>query len=277
MKKSSEEFKKIIKEIAIREAQYLIEGIDIDYKNRTVGFNPTHENNVDTSVILNPKYSNINGIDVISLFTRKKSISGGDGNPLIYALKGLNDWKFKNGNSDIYGLLRQFLLISQKIKEKYDTIITIPSSKYLNTIFLHKLNKIIKADNLIEDYFYKMLADEVFEDYVDWQSIDRDNSDIEFEKISKDINMYFYNMHTKNNGIFSYKYIKNPDLRKYIKKTMWSTEEKSVECAPYINGKSILILDDTISSGQSISEATSNIANIFDPKSITVITLFSAL
>jgi hypoxanthine-guanine phosphoribosyltransferase len=53
--------------------------------------------------------------------------------------------------------------------------------------------------------------------------------------------------------------------------------EKIIEYSSYINDKDILILDDTIGSGNSISEATRAINDTFDPKSITVITLFSKL
>jgi hypothetical protein len=129
--------RKIIREILISENSWLIEGVDIDLKNKIVSFSPTHEKNVDTSTILNPTETVVNGIPIISIFKRKRSEEfAADGNPLIYALKGIDGWKFRNPQQDIIGLLRQFIRISEKIKSEYDTIITVPSSNPLNVEFL---------------------------------------------------------------------------------------------------------------------------------------------
>ena len=44
-----------------------------------------------------------------------------------------------------------------------------------------------------------------------------------------------------------------------------------------INGKNILILDDTIASGQTISLFTKEILDIYEPSKVTIITLFSKI
>ena len=260
----------------IHHLPYLMEGIDIDNANKTVSFSLEHENNVDTSILFNPTYSNINGIDIISIFKRKANNNKLDGNPLIYALKNIKGWQFANPKEDIIGLLKQFIRISEKINSEYDTIITIPSQNPLNLEFLYRLNKIIKAKHKITNYLSKLTADEVYEDFIDWKQIQIDypNDNI---KIENNFNKWFSDMKIKNNDYFSFKYIKDPNMRKYIKKTMWADDELVITYAPYINNKDILILDDTISSGASISHATKEILEEFDPKSITVITLFSAL
>ena len=78
----------------------------------------------------------------------------------------------------------------------------------------------------------------------------------------------------KHTKYFSYKYIP-PYLRKYVLKSMFLEDDNKID--KMINDKDILILDDTISSGQTISETSKRIYNTFTPKSITVITLFSSL
>ena len=275
--KKPEKLLEILKEIKLKEYQFIIEGIDIDIKKKLVSFNPTHEDNINTSVLLNPSYTKNNGIEIISIFKRKISPNNTyDGNPLIYALKNINNWKFKNPKSDITNLLKQFIRISEKINPIYDTIITIPSENELNTNFLHRLNKIIKANYQITDYLSKLSAEYVFDAFIDWNKLDKDYPDPAFSSYEKDINIAFDKMEKKNQGIFSFKYLE-PKLRKYITKTMNDDDEKIIEYAPIINDKNILILDDTISSGTSISEACKNILNVFSPKSITVITLFSKL
>ncbi len=261
----------------LKENLYIIEGIDIDKLNKTVSFNNEHENNVDTSILINPTYSKIDEYDVISIFKRKKSHQFAlDGNPLIYALKGIKNWKFKNNKQDITNLLKQFIRICEKIQPSYNTIITVPSSNELNTNFLYRLNKIIKAENTITDYFHKLTAEEVYEDYIDWKQLYIDYSNNK-ENVEKDINMWFEDMVEYNNGWFSFKYIKDIKLRKYITKTMYSKDDTYIEYKDIINDKDILILDDTIGSGTTVSETCKQIIEVFSPKSITIITLFSKL
>lgn len=273
------ELRKIIKKLLIKEYNFpfIFEGIDIDNVNKTVSFNPCHENNVNTSTKLNPVYGSVNGIQTISIFQRKDNYYKTDGNPLIYALKGIKGWEFLNPKDDIISLLKQFVRIAEKIKPEYDTIITIPSTNPLNIHFLHRLNKIIKAKVKIKDYLTKLSADDVWEDYVDWKKMEFDYED-GYKKVEKDMLKYFRDMEFKNNNMFSFKYISNTNLRKYIKKTMYTTyEDREIKFAPYINGKNILVLDDTISSGASISEMCKDIQDTYTPNSITVITMFSKL
>ena len=158
----------------------------------------------------------------------------------------------------------------------YNTIITCPSSNELNTQFLHRLNKIIKSKSQITDYLHKLTATEVYEDFVNWGQIDIDYKE-KSNKIKETLTKFLNKMHKANDGYFSYKFIKDVNLRKYITKTIYSDNETSIEYAPYINDKRILILDDTIASGKTISGVCEEIFEMFTPKSATVITLFSKL
>lgn len=245
----------------------LSEGIDIDLKNKIVEFNDKHENNVDTSTAYNPTEYKFKGIDVISIFKRKKSTisTDGDGNPLIYALKGLKDWKIDD--KSITELFKNFISISKKIKPKYDTIISISSSSSLNTKFLYRLNKIIKSEKQITDLFSKLPANEILIQ----GDIDPKCSDKEFKIIQDRI----LEMIIKDN-YFTYKTIPT-NLRKYIVNSSVINGDDALKYSDSINDKDILILDDTISSGETISDNVKAIRDTFAPKSITVITLFSKL
>ena len=241
---------------------YIIEGIDIDYINKKVSINLNHENGLDTSIDFNPTLYKIGDIDVVSIFKRKKYLKS-DGNPLLYALKGLNDWRLEN--FDVKLLLKQFIRISEKIDPVYDTIIKVPSSNDLNNIFMDRLNKILKCSNEIEFGLHKLDAEVVWDNGVDFTNMSKNESDnmtSSFERMSV---------------CFSFKYIPT-NLRKYIKKIYkdnWIGDELDV--ADKINGKNVLILDDTISSGTTISLFTNDIIEMYDPKKITVITLFSKI
>lgn len=277
MKKDHPEFRKLVKEILLKEYSYLIEGIDINVKNKTVSFNPNHENNVGTSTILNPTYDSVNGIPIISIFKRKDNDEKTDGNPLISALKRKRGWVFKNPKEDIINLLKQFIRISEKIKPEYDTIITIPSSNLLNERFLYRLKKIIKTKNEVTDYFFKMNADDVWDDYINWKGLENDCGD-DFGRVKRELLYCFKQMEKENDNMFSFRLIPNAKLRKYITKTMYSDSiDGQIKYSRFINDKDVLILDDTITSGKTISEACKDIIKSFTPKSITIITLFSKI
>ena len=191
----------IINESILKENIHLIEGIDVDYINKVVSFNDDHQENVDKSTIINPTYYKVNDIDVISIFKRKKSEEFTlDGNPLINTLKGIKGWKISN-KTDIINLLKKFIRISEKIKEKYDTIITIPSTNELNVNFLHRLNKIIKSKHQIKDFLDKLSIDEVYENYIDWNSMNNDFGN-EFSMNQRKMNKFFSNMEKDNNHYF---------------------------------------------------------------------------
>jgi len=249
----------------------LMEGIDIDAYNKTVSFTTKHEKNVDTSTDTNPTYYKVGEYDVISIFKRIDSENHNfDGNPLIKALKGIDGWKFKNCKKDIKGLLEQFLNIVKKIDSKYDTIILTPSNNELNKRILHKLCEIIKFDNKIEDLFIKLSCEEVLDNGLDRDLIKK-SDDIEYTM--GEINRYIDIMIKKNSGYFSYKNV-DPKDRKYFKHTM-KLNSDIIKYSEFINDKMVLILDDTISTGGTISEVCENILKTYTPKDLKIITLFS--
>ena len=249
------------------ETHITVEGINIDAGNKIVSFDDSHEENVDTSNIINPTYHTVNGYPVISIFKRKANEEKSDGNPLIYALKGILNWKIDK--TSIIELLKKFIRISEKIKPEYDTIVVVESSNTLNTKFLHRLNKIIRAKNVITDLFYKIPASEILTANFDGRSMPKEDAEFVHKKLRRMI---------KNNNIFSFKFIPK-ELRYCIKKTigMYPPETELIKYSKLINDKNVLVLDDTISSGTTISEYCKNLIDTFTPKSLTVITLFSPI
>lgn len=243
----------------------LVEGIDIDNIKKVVKFNNSHEDNTNTSEYFNPTQYKIKDIDVISIFKRKQNTDKNDGNPLIHALKRNYGWKIDD--KSVLQLFKQFIKISKKIKDNYNTIISIQSSSSLNNDFLYRLNKIIKSENKITDIFNKLPASEILEKYVDTPNM--------LEKDAKIIINSLRKMIEKDN-YFTYKEIPM-NLRKYICNSCTIYGNDILKYSEMINDKDILILDDTISSGETISDNVKAIRDTFSPKSITVITLFSPL
>ena len=68
--------------------------------------------------------------------------------------------------------------------------------------------------------------------------------------------------------MFSYKYIP-VNLRNKIGKTMRLSDGNGIELANEINGKKILILDDTVTTGKTISDSAKALLDTFAPASIT--------
>ena len=120
----------------------IIEGIEFNENSKTVSFSK-YEDIVDTSLFNNPS-KNVkvfptskiekfcNGVDVWSIFRRKR-FKTLDGNPLIYALKHENGWKFKS-EKDYQQIIEQIHLIVEKFAKthSYDALLIVPSSNPLN-------------------------------------------------------------------------------------------------------------------------------------------------
>ena len=140
----------------------LFEGVDIDSERLLVSFNLDHQQNVNTGDLYEPKpiYDTINGWDVVSIFERKynkERPNDKDGNPLVYALKQIYGWKFKNPQQDIQALFRRFVAIAHKIDKSYDTIITVPSTSSLNDKFTDNMERIIRTKHRLIGLYNRMV------------------------------------------------------------------------------------------------------------------------
>lgn len=274
---SEEKLNEIVKETVSQ----ILEGIDVDKENLTVGFNPTHQDYIYTNDPWNPKpiYNMVRGYKVISVFSRKMSDDRLDGNPLIYALKG-KDWQLKHPKYDIMALLRRFVAVTKELKEHYDVIITIPSSNALNTEILQKVKRLIPHSDAFSDFFQKYSANDVYERFLDSEWLSRTYAnEADRKKMHRNIYKALDNMCKLNHGVFSYKFIKPVELRDAIKQSMGISDKYQDEFsyADRINGKNILIIDDTVTSGKTLSDSADAIMEMYDPKSITFLTLFSPL
>lgn len=276
------ELRKIIKEEIIK---HISEGIDINKtgNNRTVSVTNNHQNYVDTNDSHNPYLflDTQRGFRTLSIFQRKSTNDRMDSNPLLNALKVRKGWKFNNAKSDLMKLLKNFVAASHLLP-KYDTIVLTPSNNKLNEIVFSYLLRLIKHDYAENKFFSKLEAQDVYEkmindDYINshfenpsevWNSIDDSFSAMNLPKSQNG-----------NDGIFSYKFLEKSSYRDAILQSMKINirPHSDLNYAEAINGKDVLVFDDTITTGKTISDSGKAIAEMFNPKSITFITLFSAL
>ena len=255
------------------------EGIDINYNDFTISYNPYHQNNVDTSIENNPTVSLDYGknIRVYSLLKRKNG-NKLDVNPLLYALKGEKGWKFSTEDDKI-NLMNQIHLIAEKFASMYSVgfTILIPSGNDLNrligNIMKEKSNNIVIVDNVLR----KITTDEVF-DIV----MTKDSPFIKYycklnsiESALQELSDYLEKMEEERDGYFTRHFVKNQTMRNLLTQTLKLSKDAAARYAKDIDGKDVLLIDDSISRGQTIKEACTIISETYKPKSITVLTLFS--
>ena len=253
---------------------YIVEGLNINSDNKTVSLTDMHNKGVDFSLISNPIYDKYKEYDVISIFKRTELYDidnrQRDGNPFIYALKNKNGWKFKITDEEIYKYIRRFLEVCKKIDSKYDTIIITPSSSDINEKFMKVISKQVNADKIINEYFVKISVEEIIDDdLIDLDQIQKDYPN-DFNKVISKIHRSFRRMKGTS---FEAKYV-NKEYLKYIKYISSNDDENLRQ---YIDNKNILLLDDTISSGETISQCIDGILSNFIPNTITIITLLSKI
>ena len=255
------------------------EGIDIDYDNLTVAYNPSHQDNVDTSLENNPTISNEygDGIAVYSLLMRKGNDIM-DGNPLLYAFKGENGWHFKT-DDDKNAILNQVNNIAQKFADMFPLgfTILIPSGNHLNRM----IGEIVKSKGkdvlIVDDVLTKITTEEVMDIVLEKGSPFHIYYQNTMNTALRQLKMYLDKMDEERGGYFTRHYVRDAKMRDVLNKTLKLTNDAVARYSKSIDGKDVLLIDDSISRGQTIKEACNILMENYVPKSITVLTLFSKL
>lgn len=258
---------------------FLVEGLEIDWIGKTVKINSS-DKGIDFRDSINPQYYRYNGMDVISIFKRTKLGvdrfgKDVDGNPFIKAIKHKDGWKLNITKADIDYITSNFLSIVSKIKPQYDSIVMVPSHHKINNDFMEAIQSKLNCKYFVKDLFRKAYAEEAW-DSIDWNEIKRyaREKHILYDEIVDELESGFSKMKTE---WFEAKYVKKEYLR-FIKTIVCLSNEISYEkCIEMFKDKHVLILDDTISTGQTVSNTSNIIKRMYGPKSVTIITLLSRL
>lgn len=255
------------------------EGIDFDPDTKTVAYNSSHENYVDISIGNNPTIDGeiVPGVQVWSIFKRKKGETRDDGNPLAYAFKG-EGWTFRS-EEDREAIENQFDLIASKFVRMYQKGITvlIPSGNELNNHIADIVLSKSENGEFIEGVICKLTTEEVNDIVLDFNSKFREYYKASFNSAYYRLDRYLDQMDKELKGTFSRHLIKDPEMRNVLDFTLKVSEDIYAEFANKINGQNILIIDDTIGGGQSIKAACRIMMESYAPKSITILTLSSGL
>lgn len=246
------------------------------------------QSHVDLSVKNNPYEPEILHIDcngstydvnVYSIFHRYKE-GDDDANPLIYALKNERGWQIsKKDRGIIYEHLRA---IVQKIVSAipHDVTLIMPSSNKLNTYFSKEIEKVVKGMNVCTtDIIEKRSTYEILEELrsprSDFFKYYHKYGEDAYNDALEEFKRYMKDMNKNHSGKFTYHCVKNSEMRNLITNSMKAVDDEFQEATQLLNDKNIIILDDSISRGQTIIDAVKVIGELYLPKSITIITLFS--
>ena len=249
------------------------EGIDVN-PQRQVTLTDKHENLVNTSLVNNPTCTKdvIPSIEVWSLFQRK---SGGmsDSNPMLYVLKKEKGYTLTNPKivyKRIEDLCEQFI----QNHPNMSATLAIPSTNQLNKYLLNTFKKKSQNTMIIDNLLVKLSVQEV-DDYIFKEdSMFRKQYGAQYEQAYEMFVNYCSKM---KDGIFRIHLIEDMKMRKVIDHTIKIADQFYGKYLSAINGKDILIMDDSITTGQSLREVYQIIADCYEPKSITILTLMSPL
>lgn len=179
-------------------------GIDV-CADRFVSYNKKHNRGINSSPGSNPTYHTVGNLQVANVFSRNNRIDCGDGNPLIYALKGLKHFKILR--SEIKDLRADYQTSIDKIVNhlgKVDSIVVPPSSSkiawYVGRSIQIRTNAVLYPNvfrkKKVSSYLNLQLSQvarkhkvHVKKQLSTWRKIP--NAEISLKKIPKNIRHYF--------------------------------------------------------------------------------------
>ena len=238
--------------------------------NKVVTFTSETEQLVNTSLDANPNHHKLNDLIVHAVFKRLYSRQGGDGNPLIYALKGQKGFsisikecgKFNKNISKILDLLIQ--------EKEYEVILTMPSSHKIVERFAKKIAR--RTSNeciLLNNIFTKKTFSEVYADLKSIPLTPKNKKEVIALRRSLE-----KELHRNPNKIFSMKEVDTKD-RMFIRPL--KINPTHVDKIVQIKGKSILLVDDLLASGTTLMSANNLLKDLKISDNIEAICLLGKL
>lgn len=263
-----------------------------------VSWNPAHDRGVKASPTAAPTKLDLSvpslkiqegKIQVFSLLQRTPlDGQSGDGNPLVYLLKGHPVYEFKTQKDKqlvydcINGILKNFIgEFFSSVNSKVGAVLC-PSGNALNMSFAKKLNSLAKKSGydleVFDNALAKMSVDAMeyllfdgYEPSFNWWLTTLSKNDA--EKKLRLLKIDLKRMRKDHGGTFAFHFVRDRETREHITKSM-TADYGGQEM---VDGKDILLIDDTMTTGQTLREACETLCECYTPKTITALTLFSQL
>ena len=221
-------------------------------------------------------------ITVYSIYKRMfRDNTKNDPNVIYYDLDNDNIWSFNDNNNkqmfwERFELLLKMFIEQHKNETDYTIVITCSDRynknvvksikdiaanvgiKYVVEQGLHTVSSEVVEDSVYSnDSYFKQYYGDEWEDYLPM------------------LKKYLERMDNENNGLFKWHLIDDKDMRLSIINTLEIDKDYAFLYERHVNGKNVLIVDDSITYGQSIRNAIHAIAQAYVPKSVSVLTMFS--
>ena len=103
--------------------------VGINVTDKSVQVDDTHNQGVNTLVNANPTISNLGSLTVHQIFSRNKirKRSNDDGNPLIYAMKGLKTYTITPMDRNLLMCRARQIVTTLTVNLNFDYILRVPS------------------------------------------------------------------------------------------------------------------------------------------------------
>lgn len=217
-------------------------------------------------------------ITTYSMFKRVNNLAGvSDGNPLLQALKEKPHWLLSNPE-DFWKRFGELLSLFLKDHQN-ERIIMIPSNHSVNNKFKERIEQLAPNTMIFTGVLTKLTVDEIIYMIEDSNSYFRQywiKQNANLNEIYEKTYHYLNRMKEKNGGIFSYSMIPDMSIRKSIVNSLKVGDAGDIYHSEF-NGKDVLLLDDSISVGQTAESAINALKTCYQPHSISLITIFSEL
>ncbi|MEM9116468.1 MAG: hypothetical protein AAGD09_01140 [Cyanobacteria bacterium P01_F01_bin.56] len=228
-------------------------------KNMKFFFSNEHQNRISTDIAHNPTtLTTTHGLSIKFIFKRKKFKSkkrrksktrSGDGNPLIYALKGQRNHTIRI--SEIKKIVPVFYSILKKAieNEQFDYVVPLPSSSPINYIISRRIQRTKPKTKLLLNVFAKKVMAEVAQDLrgLDFSSINLGESSTD---LKKEVGKLLSICDSKPGSTFSMKLV-NTQVREFLEICPLKLENGF-----HLPDKArVLLVDDLLASGSTMRSA----------------------
>lgn len=186
-------------------------------------------------------------------------------------------WTFKT-DKDRNAVHQQIELITEKFLKMFPAgfTIIIPSSnglsKYIAEIMKRKSSDIL----LIDDILLKVTTEEALDAAMENGSLFKKEYKGRVESALAELEVYLKDMDEHYEGYFTRHKVMNERMREVLVYTIKHSETAERKYKKDIDNSDILLIDDSIHAGQTVQEAINVINGLYNPKSVTVLTLLSS-
>ncbi|MBN3215176.1 phosphoribosyltransferase [Pectobacterium polaris] len=245
-------------------------GFTVDTENRLVTVDHSHNNYSVTTLEGNPITITLaNGLKVTSIFSRtkgKKAKRGepalGDNSPMLYVIKGLHGLRTRRRDIGMLCVsFRDILPVFLGTGFSWDWLVPLPSSSPVCSQFANKVHQRSQVGVCQPTALVKITADQVMRNIGGLRILTKDKA-----MLSADVRRFIRDHGPQ--APFQIKYAKT-HLRQHINPLMWGTVPAGT--AP---PRTVLLIDDMVTSGTSIACAANTIKARYPAVQIEALTLF---